>query len=105
MKSKSDKQSPLKAQPLQNPGKSTRRAPRRIVDELFKPYSFFAGFCVAIATMEWLRYSPETPYSPWFFSVIAAIFVGIAVYKICQIYPEYKNYRQDAEGEKTVDCK
>lgn len=94
--------SPLRSKPLRNPGESTDR---RLVDLCFDellPWLVGAAFLVALAVMEWIRWSTKSPPSPRTYTVLAAFAVIAAAWKLVRARAEARNLKLGRDGEKAV---
>ncbi|KFZ30645.1 nuclease [Pseudidiomarina salinarum] len=96
------KKSPLKSKPLNNPGESLEK---RLIDIVFDDILFF--FIVAIvvfvlALMEWYRWYFETLPNPILMSVLAAIVVVIAGWKVVRGFRAANAVKLGIAGEKAV---
>ena len=94
--------SPIKDKPLRMPGQSLEEErPKLIEDKVETPF-VLAMFFILFAAMEWWRYYSERPPHPIFFSVVAAILVGFAGWRIWKTRPQVRNLKQGIEGERVV---
>ena len=96
-----NKRSPLRDKPLRNPGQSLEEQRRDFVENAFEP-ALVAGVLVVLAGLEWSRYYFSLPPSPILFTVIAAIAVGYAVFRIRRALPHTRALRLGIEGERAV---
>jgi len=94
--------SPLKDDPLNNPGESLDREITRIVyDEVF-PYLLFAGFLLLAAALEWWKWYKSFPPQPWLYTALAVVFVVTAFVKVRSGHARAVRLRQGRDGEKAV---
>ena len=96
------RKSPLKAEALPAPGHSVEN---RLLDLLFGKVLFWglAALCTLfLAGYEWLRWWRKAPPSPLVPSVFVVVFVALAVWRICKIWPEIRHLRLGLRGERVV---
>lgn len=98
----SSKKSPLKAKPLRVAGQSVDERIRNIIDDKGTNYAVLAVFPAVLAGMEWYRWYVDAPYSPWSYTLIAAILSPIGVYKAFKLKKELVKLKQGRDGEKAV---
>ncbi|MBI2312882.1 MAG: NERD domain-containing protein [Betaproteobacteria bacterium] len=96
------KRSPLKANPLRNPGQSLDEQRLDLAyDELLTP-SAMALMLLLLAAIEWWRYFVPSPPRPILFSLFAVGGLGYAIYKVRRAWPKLRALRQASHGEKIV---
>lgn len=97
-----DVKSPLKAAPLRVAGQSlSEQLIDNALDRIVGPYIFAALF-VALAVSEWIRYYTAATTSPWVYTSLAVIGVGICVIKIRRGFASASAIRQGRDGERAV---
>jgi len=94
--------SPLKGKPLRLPGQSVQEERDRLINDVASEWILFSAFAIAFALFEWYRWVMNVPPSPWLLTGVAAIVVGIAVFKVRRLLPRLRALRQAAEGERAV---
>jgi hypothetical protein len=94
--------SPLKDKPLRNPGQSAEeRLWDVLYDRLLPPFAI-ALFLLVMAGMEWWRYFFPLPPNPGLHTVVAALALGYAVFRLVRSLPEIRALRQGRDGERAV---
>lgn len=84
------------------PGQSLREQFDAMMDEQMLPWFFVASFSVLFAGMEWLRYYLKSPFSPWIYTILAFVAIGLTVRKFLQISPSAKALTLGRKGEEAV---
>lgn len=97
-----DARSSLKDRPLRLPGQSLLEERRALWDDKLEPWAMVALFMIAIAALEWFRFLTAAPFNPLLFSVVAAAFTVVAVWKFWRAKPKLKQLRLGIEGERVV---
>lgn len=95
-------QSPLKSKPLRNPGESLDLEIDKWVADIAMGYFVVAAMLCLLAAMEWLGYLTHAPRHPILFSVMAAIAVTVAVWRISGIRHRVRRLRLGRDGERCV---
>jgi len=102
VESKLKRRSPLKQQPLRNPGES-------LEEQLQETFTFdvlfwvTAGlFVVAAAVMEWVRWYRHTPPTPWAYTLVAVTVVAIGGFTVPRGWKRIRNLRLGLLGEMVV---
>lgn len=94
--------SPLKHNPLRNPGESLDKAINDfLIDEVLM-YLLLSALMVVIALFEWFRWYMNTPPSPWTISITAMMTVLYSATKIIRAKSKIKSLKQGRDGEKAV---
>lgn len=94
--------SPIKDKPLRNPGQSLERRTQDVLwDEAFL-YFMGALFLVVFAGLEWWRAVSELPPAPGAATVVAALGVGVAIWRVRKAFKKIKRMRQGLDGERAV---
>jgi hypothetical protein len=94
--------SPLSAKPLRVPGESLDNEIDRWVMDTAIGYYLAAAFACMLAAMEWLAYLTHAPRQPILLSVIAAIAVPLAAWRIWGIRRRVRRLRLGRDGERVV---
>ena len=97
-----DERSPIKDRPLRHPGQSLEEERTALWEDKLEPAAIEAVCFVVIAGLEWLRAWTHFPPSPWLFTAVALVFVGLAAFRIWRYRPKLRAIRQGIEGEKVV---
>lgn len=97
-----DKRSPLKDRPLRNPGQSVDNQLMGVLLDKFLFPGLVAVMVVALAAHEWWRHLFPQPPTPWFSSVLAALIVIWAGWRIYRSWPEVTQLRLARNGEMVV---
>ncbi len=96
------KRSPLKANPLRNPGQSIDQHIRELFDDKILSYIFAPVLLGVIAALEWLRWYTNPPPAPLLFTLIS---IGVSVYSYFRINSYKKRVRKlklGRDGERAV---
>lgn len=94
--------SPLKDQPLRNPGQSVRRARLDIlVDKLMAPLLAVSVFAT-LTLIEWARYLVPIKGAPWLQSAIALAALAYFVFQLRRYWPQLIALQLAEDGEKAV---
>jgi len=94
--------SPLKDNPLRNPGESLDKEISVLLYDEVLLYVLLSLLMVAMALEEWLRWYLNSPPSPFVFSVMAITAVAYSVFKIIRAKSKIKALKQGRDGEKAV---
>lgn len=97
-----DKKSPLKAQPLRDPGESGME---RLYDEVYGKIVTWVGISIVMlvmAALEWWRWWRKAPPEPLVATAVAVAFCGFAAWKLWRTWPSLKNIGLGRAGEKYV---
>lgn len=94
--------SPLKSNPLHNPGQSLEQQRTNLVfDKLVTPLLFLL-LLAWVAFMEWLGQLLHSPRQPWIYTVLALIALTYFCWMFARYKPELSRLRLGIEGEKAV---
>lgn len=99
---KRETKSPIKNLPVRMPGQSLREQFDALMDEQVTPWLYLVFFAVFFAGMEWLRYYLKSPFSPWIYTILALVAIGLAVRKFLIIRPSAKALTLGRKGEEAV---
>lgn len=102
MKTKPKTVSPIIGKPHNVPGESLYRQLNDTVFEKMMFYYVLALIAVILCGFEWWRFYTDTKPNPILSSIVAVIFVLIALYKIPKYYRQAKLIKQGIDGEKAV---
>lgn len=94
--------SPLKDNPLHNPGETLDKEIDKLINEEAMGLVVMLLFVGALTFLEWVRWWREMPYSPYIYTVI---FIGMLIYtlpKIRNIRKQLKALRLGRDGEKAI---
>jgi hypothetical protein len=94
--------SPLKDNPLRNPGESLDKEIHEFLYDEVMQYLLMSLLMVALALEEWLRWYLNTPLSPLLFSFMAIATVAYSIFKIIRAKSKIKSLKQGRDGEKAV---
>jgi hypothetical protein len=94
--------SPLKDNPLRNPGQSLDEEIQRVIDEqAMAPYAAILVLWT-IALIEWLSVWHDLPRKPWVFTVVALIGTGWLVFRLFRLRRKVRALRLGRDGERAV---
>jgi hypothetical protein len=96
------KRSPLKSNPLRNPGQSLDEEINKIIDEDASAYIIISLFCIVLAGLEWWRWYKDTPPSPVLWTFMAIGITSYSIYKLLGYRKRVKNLRLGRDGERAV---
>lgn len=94
--------SPLKDAPLRNPGQSLDEEIDNVVNDRALNYILTIVLAFLFAAMEWYRWAFDVKPSPWLYTLIAAIVIPYAGWKLRQIIKHLNNIRLGRDGERAV---
>lgn len=94
--------SPLKANPLHNPGQSLDLAIRELVETQVYEFVIAGTIVTLIALLEWLRFWSEKPPQPVFATVVAALVWIVCGYRLIRVKKRVDALKQGRDGEKAV---
>ena len=100
--SKSKTKSPLKDNPLRNPGQSLDEEIQRYLDDKATPWIVIVVISIMFAALEWYRSYMQLPYTPWIYSFVAVILTVIGTWKVLNIRKRLHLLRLGRDGEKAV---
>jgi hypothetical protein len=100
--SSNEMRSPLKEAPLRLPGQSLENERYRLIDEVVLPYILFPAMFWILALTEWLLSMQHAPHQPILFAACAALFTGIAAWRVRRLWPKVRALRQGRDGERVV---
>lgn len=94
--------SPIKDNPLNNPGETLEKEIGEFVNEKLFGYIIFAAMFIALAAMEWYRWLFNVQPSPVMFSLAAAISIVYSAIRVNSLIRDLKHLKQGLAGEKVV---
>lgn len=99
---KQEKRSPLKRQPLRNPGESLNEKMEDLLDDRLLP-----AFCIAVVTIllagwEWWRKYTQAPPQPYVMTAFAIAAVGYTWHQFVIVRRQCRSLRLGIQGEKAV---
>lgn len=98
----SDKKSPLKDNPLRNPGQSLDEAIDKTLNDEALGYIVAPIFFIVIAILEWWRWYVKSPYTPWTYTIIVLFVSTFCIIKLFKIRKKIINLRLGRDGERVV---
>jgi len=79
---KSRTKSPLKDNPLRNPGQSLDEEINRLVDDQISMWITFIVFSIVLAGLEWWRWYTNPPFTPWIYTILALVVTAVGIWKL-----------------------
>ena len=102
-KRKQPERSPLKDNPLNNPGESLARHIDDVIYDEYLVWCLVALFLILNIAMEWLRWIRKAPLTdPTLISLIFAPIIGYCIWRSGRGYHKAKRMRLGLDGEKAV---
>lgn len=102
MKKGGTTRSPLKEQPLRNPGQWLDEEIERVFDEDAMPYFLASLVTVLLAGLEWWRSAHPSPPYPWLYTIPAIVVVGLFVFRTKKTMAKVRLLKLGRDGEKAV---
>ena len=99
---KNKKRSPLKDDPLRNPGQSLEEQLRDQIFDRVLPLFTVALVLTLLAGYEWLNYFNPRPANPILFSIVAGVAIAYTAVKVWRALPQIRALKQGRDGEKAV---
>lgn len=96
------KKSPIKDSPLRQPAQSLEEERRKLLEDMFEGPFLWALISVVLAMIEWWRYVFDRPPEPVAFTVVAALVVVFAAWRLRKAFLHARTLRLGIEGEKAV---
>jgi hypothetical protein len=93
---------PLKDKPLRQPGQSLREERQRLIDDKFTPWLIAAVMAIALAGLDWLRYTSKTPYDPWTLTAFAALVSSFTAWRFFSVLKRTQQLKLGISGEVAV---
>lgn len=97
-----EKRSPLRQQPLRNPGQSTGDRLNNMIFEKVGIWATIAAFALFLTTIEWIRWCFNVSPQPIIFSVIAVAIIIFAIWRIRKVPKSAKPLALGRDGEIVV---
>jgi len=94
--------SPLKDKSLRLPGQFTAEQLEKLLDERIEEPGIMAVFLIVLAGLEWWRWYKQMPPQPVLFSIVAALGLAYATWRVLQTRPRIRALRLGIEGERAV---
>ena len=94
--------SPLKDNPLRNPGETLDKQIDELVNDKASTYIVLVVVSGVLAMMEWWRWFMELPPTPFTYSIMFAVITAYSLPKIFKIKKQLRSLRQGRDGEKAV---
>ena len=94
--------SPLKDNPLRNPGESLDRKIDDFVYDEILLYLFIGILMFTTSLTEWFRWYYSVPPNPFVYTIVAVIVIVFSVVKILKAKSKLKALKQGRDGEKSV---
>lgn len=94
--------SPLKGNPLRNPGQGLDERIQQLLDDKLFSYVWYAAGFSMLALMEWFGYLTHSPRQPWLFSAVAVLAIAWAAWRILPLKQHIKRLKQGRDGERVV---
>ena len=99
---KNTSKSPIKDNPLRNPGQSLQEEVNKILDDEASKYILIGICSIVFAALEWWRYYFPTGASPKIVTLVAVLALVYSVFKLIKIKKKLRNLRQGYSGELAV---
>jgi len=96
------KQSPLKDNPLRNPGQTLDEEISKTIGDDAAPYILAPVVSIAFAGLEWWRWHMETPPSPIILTLVACVITAVSIYKLLGYRKHVIRLRLGRDGERAV---
>lgn len=97
-----DKKSPLKAEPLRNPGQSLDEEINELWEDKALVYSLYIACFFAFAVADWYRWITKTPINPVTSTIVAVAVILFCGYKLIGIKRKSRQLKLARDGEKIV---
>lgn len=94
--------SPIKDNPLRNPGQSLDEAINRLIDNDLSGCAVVFVFCVALTAYEWWRFYMPISLHPAFITVACSLIGTYALFRANKVGKEIKRLRMARDGERVV---
>jgi hypothetical protein len=94
--------SPLKDNPLRNPGESLDKEISEFLFTEVLTYIAVSALMIAMAFQEWIRWYFNSPPTPWTITIMSIVIVAYSGSKIIQAKSKIKALKQGRDGEKAV---
>lgn len=94
--------SPLKDNPLHNPGETLDREIETLINDEALKYIIAPVFIGVLAMLEWWRWFMEQPPTPILYSIMFVIVLAYSLSKVFAIKKQLRSLRLGRDGEKAV---
>jgi hypothetical protein len=94
--------SPLKDNPLRVPGQSLDEERQRLFEREVESWALVGVMLAVMAVLEWWRHFVPRPPSPWLFTLVAAVPLAVAGWRMAKLRPRMRQLRQGIAGERAV---
>jgi hypothetical protein len=101
-RSRPKKLSPLKDNPLRNPGQSLDEELDRLISEEGMLWITTIVISIGLFLLEWWRWYSKAPPNPVAIAIVAILFTGFSVFKLVGIAQRAKRLKMARDGEKAV---
>ncbi len=99
---KIEKKSPLKSNPLRNPGQSLDEEIADLLEDKVIIYCMAIGFAVFIVFYEWYRWFRPHPPSPLILTILFGLISAYCGYKLVQLKKQLRRLKLGRDGERAV---
>jgi hypothetical protein len=96
------KKSPLKDNPLRNPGQSLDEAIQNLLDEDISALVVGIVFCNVLTAYEWWRWYAKIPYRPGVVTIVCGIIAACCIFRLYIFKKQLKTLKLARDGEKAV---
>lgn len=100
--SPSPKQSPIKDNPLRNPGQSLDEAIHTLADEEAAPWIMAMVFIIVMTGYEWWRWYAKLPYIPRLMTLMCVGVTAYCLFRLHTFNQKIKTLKMARDGEKAV---
>ena len=94
--------SPIKQEPLRQPGQYLDERFEQIMDGRFTGYVLASGFMIFYALMEWVHWVFKTPPAPVFTTILAIAVTAFSWWRLRKVLQDLRQLRRGSQGEKVV---
>lgn len=99
---KIEKKSPLKSNPLRNPGQSLDEEIADLLEDKVVIYCMIIGFAVFIVFYEWYRWFRPHPPSPLIHTILFGLISAYCGHKLVQFKKQLRRLKLGRDGERAV---
>ena len=97
-----EKRSPLKGNPLRNPGQSLDEEIHKTIEDDASPYIMAPIVSIVYTAIEWWRWYKEIPPSPVIWTLLATVITVFSIYKLLGYRKRIVRLRLGRDGEQAV---
>ena len=94
--------SPLKDNPLRNPGQSLDEEIDKLLNDKYMAYALAMMMAVVLALLEWYRWFFQVKPNPLLFSIIAMAIALYSIWKMRGFLKQFRKLKQGRDGERAV---